>query len=155
MKFFNRFKKEGRIQGVIEIDNLPEALIYNICLTMFRVDSATSPQPHNGEPPLKLYEDTRVIKEVEDIRELFPINYSESYAPGFYYPDIAIFCVTEEDDIENPLAQIQHSFGMGKPIEIVKGEVLKLNLKVSWKDVAPEDRQITGVMSPDGKFTAA
>ena len=146
MVFFDFLKKKGAVNGVVVIHGLPTHEMYSVSLTAFKVASAESPPPFNGDPPIEEWENSDYsVKEAEEPDDK-PLHFSFETSPGFYYFGVGVIAFISKND--KMFAQVERFFPMTQPIHIQVAASKPLELVASWPDIPFEELSSYGTMHP-------
>ncbi len=146
MAFFDFLKKKGAVNGVVIIHGLPAHEMYSVSLTAFKVASAESSPPFNGDPPIEKWDNSDYsVKEPEEPDDK-PLHFSFETSPGFYYFGVGVIAFINKN--EKMFAQVERFFPMTQPIHIQVATSKPLELIVSWPDIPFEELNSYGTMHP-------
>jgi hypothetical protein len=138
-------KEKGRIAGQIVLRGLPVLKMYSVSVTFFKVGSATSPAPFDGDPPTEEWTDTESVKEAED-PDTKPLRFHAERACGFYYLGIGVVAYLERGG--KMFAQVERFFPMTQTFEIQLKAEQQLELAIAWPDVPFDELHQYGTIHP-------
>ena len=148
---FNFFKKQGELNGTIEISDLPPFKGYSISISLFPVKKAESPPPYEGDPPLTAIKDEETIAkkvhfEREDKTGSIQAEFCLHRPVGWYY--VQINTILYREHATKMFAQVDRFFFRKRPLEITLGEEQHLTLPVSWPPIRIEELEHYGTIKP-------
>ena len=140
--------------GAIEHSNLPPARGLTLDVAFFRVPTADTPPPFDGNPPGDAVTDCHTVyKQVDldtdsiDIPELLPFSIPRE--PGIYYLQLrAMLCRFHNG---KHFAQTEQFFFTRQPLEI-SPELPSVTLPMEWPDIPLEDLGVYGTVKPKRKL---
>lgn len=145
MAIFDMFKKNGALSGEVVLRGLPPHKMYSVSVTFFRVASASSPPPFNGDPPVDAYIDTESLKEADEADGKH-LRFRVQRSAGFYYLAISVIAYFERGG--KMFAQVERFFPMDRPCQIQQGDSQPIELSVSWPDIPFEKLGRYGTVYP-------
>ena len=148
MSFLNLFRKKGTLIGQIVLRGLPPHKMYSTSMTFFRVSSATSPPPFDGDPPANEWTTADSVKEADEPDDK-PLRFCLQKGAGFYYIGIGVIAYMERGG--KMFAQVERFFPMVTPCQIQPGIEQQFELSVSWPDIPFDELPSYGTIYPSKK----
>ena len=145
MGIFDMFKKKGPLTGNITVRGLPSHKMYSASVTLFPVDSASSPPPFDGDPPVDKWTDTESVKEADEPDDK-PLRFQLQRVSGSYYLGVGVTVYLERKG--RMLAQVERFFPMSRPCQIQPGVEQDVELIVVWPDIPLDELQSYGTIQP-------
>jgi len=153
-KIKNCFKKEGELQGTVEIDVVPPFLGYHINLYLFKVKSQNSQWPFIDYYAPK--ESPRIDIEIahksdfnqEDTTGTISVDFCLFCTVGWYYIQLNFILYRRHND--KMYAQVEN-FPFHKRPVVISSEAMSIVLPISWPQIPVEDLGVYGRMKPGGK----
>jgi hypothetical protein len=119
--------------------------MYSVSLSFFRVASASSQPPFNGDPPADAYIDAESVKEAEEHDEK-PLRFRVERPAGFYYLAIGVIAYFEREG--KLFAQVERFFPMTRPHQIQQKDTGPVELFISWPDIPFDELGSYGTVYP-------
>jgi hypothetical protein len=140
--------------GAIKHSNLPTARGLTLGVAFFRVPTADTPPPFNGDPPgdavtdcYSVYESVDLHADSIDIPDLIPFSIARE--PGIYY--LQLRAVLYRFHNGKHFAQVEQFFFTRRPLEI-SAELPLVTLPMEWPDIPLEDLGVDGTVKPKRKL---
>ena len=141
----------AKFEGTLSVTGLPphRGLIVSLCF--FRVEAATDPAPHGGDPPAEAVTDSHeVFKQVdlntESARTAYDLPFAVERPAGFYYLQVrAILFRTQADKV---FAQAEQFFFTRRPLPLTEEPLGPVTLPVQWPQLPLEELGAYGVVQP-------
>jgi hypothetical protein len=139
----------GRVDGVVLLTGLPPHRGLMMHLHFYRVESAVTPPPYNGEPPEEAAVDvheivTRIHLDTEVHKTSDEVSFSVEYPAGFYYPEVRAILL--RSGIPSVFAQAEGVFYRRRPIEVPEQGVVQIRLPVAWPQVPMDELHYFGTI---------
>jgi len=147
-------KKDGELNGTIEISGLPPFRGHSITLSLFSVQGPDAPAPFAGNaPPEARLDEEEISKSIhfdrEDNSGSIHTNLRLRRPSGWYYVQINVILYREHAN--KKYAQVERFFFRKRALEIPSANGKLVVLPVSWPPTSIEDLGIYGVIKPQKK----
>ena len=139
----------GRVDGMVLLTGLPPHRGLMMHLHFYRVESAVTPPPYNGEPPAEAAIDgheivTRIHLDTEVQTTSDEVSFCVELPAGFYYPEVRAILL--RSGIPSVFAQSEGFFYSRRSIEVPEHGVVQIRLPAAWPQVPMDELHYFGTI---------
>lgn len=144
-------KKDGELNGTIEISGLPPFKGHHITLWLFAVQGPAAPAPFSGNAPPEARLDVENIAESihferEDNSGFIRTNFRLRRPGGWYYVQLNV--ILYRPHVNKTFVQVERFFFRKRAIEIPSAQGKLVVLPVTWPTTRIEDLEFYGTIKP-------